>query len=244
MTYCGGASSISPAARAASASSGVNQCTLSISEPSATSSPPRDRAHEEPRREPLRRTLRSRPVREMDQRVGVDVDPGFFLRLAHGSSARRAREIVGRVAVVVGIDAAAGEHPRAAVERELRRAAGEQHLEAGLAVAQQHDRRGGRGDDTARYGTRASFAACRRSSIQLFNEELTLFVTGPQHLLVELTDRRLRHFVDEAPPLGHLPFRDVIAEVRRRARPRRRVGAACARRTRADARPNADRERR
>ena len=40
VTYCGGASSISPAARAASASSGPNHCTASVSPPSAISLPP------------------------------------------------------------------------------------------------------------------------------------------------------------------------------------------------------------
>ena len=70
---------------------GRNHCSSSISEPSATSSPPSDRTDEEPRREPLRRALGRRPVREVDERVGVDVDAGFFLRLAHRGPARRAR---------------------------------------------------------------------------------------------------------------------------------------------------------
>ena len=115
-TYCGGASSISPAACAASASSGPNHWISSVSAPSAIAVAARDGADEEPRREPLRRDLGRRPVREVHERVGVDVDARFFLRLTGRGTARGRVEIVGVVAVVVGIDATAGEHPRAAVE--------------------------------------------------------------------------------------------------------------------------------
>src|SRR6266404_58288 len=52
-----------------------------------------------------------------------------------------------------------------------------------------------------------------RCSIQLFNGELTLLVTGAQHLLVELSDRRLRNLVDEAPSFRYLPLGDVSRQV-------------------------------
>ena len=74
----------------------------------------------------------------------------------------RGDEVVGRVGVVVGIDATAGEHPRAAVERELRRPPGEQHLEPVVAVAQQHDRRGRAPRSTPWRGL-GELAASRRS---------------------------------------------------------------------------------
>src|SRR5215471_11104207 len=58
----------------------------------------------------------------------------------------------------------------------------------------------------------ASAPRSNRSLIQLFDNEVAFLVARPQHLLVELADRRLRDLVDEAPPLGHLPARDAFFE--------------------------------
>src|SRR5665213_3476599 len=52
-----------------------------------------------------------------------------------------------------------------------------------------------------------------RSSIQLFNGKLTLFVACAQDLLFELTDRCLRDLVDEGPSFRNLPPGHVTAEV-------------------------------
>src|SRR5437763_5635210 len=51
--------------------------------------------------------------------------------------------------------------------------------------------------------------AARRCSIQLLDNQVALLVSRPQHLLVELAHRCLRHLVDEAPTFGDLPFRDL-----------------------------------
>ena len=190
---------------------GLNQRTASISDPSATSSPP---ATGPTKNQVANRLGDSSGVVQFDRWMSASAStstPASSLA-SRTAAARRAREIVGRVAVVVGIDAAAGEHPRAAVERELRRTAREQHL------------RGRRSPSRSNTTVAAGLAAAPndasanlpvlRSSIQLFNEELTLFVAAPQHLLVELAHRRLRHLVDEAPPLRHLPLGDVLAEER------------------------------
>ena len=64
----------------------------------------------------------------------------------------RPEEIGGIVAVVLGVDAATGEHPSATVELQLRRSLPEQHLEAAVTVPEQHDRRGGRRFDAGRFG--------------------------------------------------------------------------------------------
>src|SRR5689334_15390855 len=59
---------------------------------------------------------------------------------------------------------------------------------------------------------RASGSAPGRSSTERIDDELAVLVAGPQHLLVELADARLRHLGDEAPTFGHLPLRDPFAE--------------------------------
>src|SRR6476659_8364628 len=103
-------------------------------------------AHEEPGRKALRRHLRRRPVREMHQRIGIDVDSGFFLRFARGGAARGPEQVVGRTGIVVGIDPSPEEHPRATVERELGRPPREEDFEAVDTVAPQDDRRRRRGN--------------------------------------------------------------------------------------------------
>ena len=139
---------------------------------------------------------------------------------ASRAAARRAAasRSSGVVAVVVGIDATAGEHPGAAVELQLRRPLPEQHLESVLTVAQQHDGRGRRGLDAGRLRacrvavpqsncstTRSPFS-CRARSTFLSNFPTDVFGTSSMKLHRS----------------GTCHFATRVAEELATARPRRR----------------------
>src|SRR5262245_23930878 len=55
---------------------------------------------------------------------------------------RRGDHVIARERVIRGIDPAARKDPRAAMERQLRAAADQQHLAPVAPLAQDHDRRG------------------------------------------------------------------------------------------------------
>ena len=65
---------------------------------------------------------------------------------------------------------------------------------------------------TTRAGSGSSGIRAGQPLSQLLDVELTLGVPAAQHLLVELADARLRHLVDERPPLGQLPVRELVLE--------------------------------
>src|SRR5262249_29145674 len=97
------------------------------------------------------------PVRDLDQRLGIDRDARLLARLARGRAPRRTCVAAGTR--VDRIDAPAREDPGAAVEGELRVAPQEQHLELaraarGGAIAEQNHRCSRRGFDHRAYDTR------------------------------------------------------------------------------------------
>ena len=72
-------------------------------------------------------------MREREERVRVDDGSGLFQRLASGCASRCSFLAV--VAFVARIDTSAGKDPRTTVEREVRAALDEEHLEPLIGLA-------------------------------------------------------------------------------------------------------------
>ena len=196
VTYCGGASSISPEACAAKRFVGAEPLELvglgAVGD--------RVAACDRPRRRTMSRTASARsPAWSSSRRARARRDrrrgrplPSLRARPRAAPPRTRRRVVVG---VVLGVDATAGEHPRAAVELQLRRAPAEQHLEPALAVAQQHDRRRGRG-----FGPARLVGAPRRSSIQFFDTSRPSWRTSAPALTSRGSRRRSSRARTGRPP--------------------------------------------
>ena len=209
-TCCGGASSISPAACAASASSGPNHWISSVSAPSAIAVAAGDGADEEPRREPLRgdrrassswRSARARRGRRRRRLLPSPRAPRHGARPRRDRRGRRRsrRDRCGRrgtptrrrgTSTSTTASPSNTSRPFSPSRNSTTVAAGAASTPVGAASS------GRRAVAQSSCSTTRSPFSCRARSTFLSNLPTDVFGTSSMN----------------APALGHLPLRDVPAE--------------------------------